>query len=40
MDAQRIAEEVDIPLVEADYEYFARPGRDFSFLHQLAAESE
>ena len=40
MDAQRAAEEADIPLVEADYEYFARPGRDFSFLHQLAAESE
>lgn len=22
----------DIPLEEADYEYFATPGRDFSFL--------
>ena len=25
-------EEADIPLVEADYEYFAKPGRDFDFL--------
>ena len=28
-------EEQDIPLVEADYEYFATPGRDFSFLSDV-----
>lgn len=27
----------DIPLEEADYEYFAKPGRDFSFLKELKA---
>lgn len=25
----------DIPVEEADYDYFSRPGRDFSFLSEL-----
>lgn len=28
----------DIPLEEADYEYFARPGRDFSFLSNVSTK--
>ena len=28
----------EIPVEEADYEYFARPGRDFSFLTAIGAE--
>jgi len=28
----------EIPVEEADYEYFARPGRDFSFLAGLQQE--
>lgn len=37
-DAPIQKEEQDIPLVEADYEYFATPGRDFSFLSEIAEE--
>ena len=32
---QNVEEEVDIPLEEADYEYFAQPGRNFNFLDNL-----
>jgi len=28
----------EIPLEEADYEYFSRPGRDFNFLSHLSAK--
>jgi len=28
----------DIPLEEADYEYFATRGRDFSFLNNVSAK--
>jgi len=28
----------DIPIEETDYEYFARPGRNFSFLNNLSAK--
>ena len=31
-------EEGDIPLEEADYEFFAKPGRDLSFLRDVKDE--
>ena len=37
-DDENVVDTDDIPLEEADYEYFARPGRDFSFLSTLSAK--
>ena len=28
-------EEIDIPIEEADYEYFAKTGRDYNFLTEI-----
>lgn len=35
-DEENAVDADDIPLEEADYEYFARPGRDFSFLSDVS----
>lgn len=35
-DEENVVDTDDIPLEEADYNYFARPGRDFSFLSDLS----
>lgn len=37
-DEENVVDADDIPLEEADYDYFARPGRDFSFLSDLSAK--
>jgi len=37
-DVENVIDADDIPLEEADYEYFARPGRDFSFLSNISAK--
>lgn len=36
-DEDNIPDADEIPLEEADYEYFARPGRDFNFLTNFSA---
>ena len=36
--AEVLVDPDEIPVEEADYEYFARPGRDFSFLAGLQKE--
>jgi len=35
---ENIVDADDIPLEEADYEYFASRGRDFSFLNNLSSK--
>ena len=35
VEAER-EEEPDIPLEEADYDYYGKPGRDYSFLTDIA----
>ena len=37
-DEENVVDADDIPLEEADYEYFARPGQDFSFLSNFATK--
>jgi len=37
-DEENVVDADDIPLEEADYDYFARPGRDFSFLSDLSSK--
>jgi len=37
-DEENVVDADEIPLEEADYEYFARPGRDFSFLSDFSTK--
>jgi len=37
-EGDNIVDADDIPLEEADYEYFATRGRDFSFLNNLSSK--
>jgi len=37
-DEENVVDADDIPVEEADYDYFARPGRDFSFLSDLSGK--